>query len=67
MLWRTLSRAVDNFGDLTDRFVDFVVELQKLPDGNQLFKIMPQFRNHWTEFGLTSKTYPAMLLYVLVV
>jgi hypothetical protein len=57
LLWRTLARAVDTFTDLNDRFVEFVVELQKLPDGDHVFEILPQFNNHWTEFGLTTTYY----------
>jgi hypothetical protein len=53
ILWRTLTAAVNTFTELNDRFVAFVVKLQKLPDGNQVFKILPQFNNHWTEFGYT--------------
>jgi hypothetical protein len=55
LLWRTLARAVDTFTDLNDRFVEFIVELQKLPDGDHVFAILPQFNNHWTEFGYSSK------------
>jgi len=54
LLWRTLKEAVDQFTKDNDKLVDFVVELQKLPDGDHVFKQLPQFRNHWTEFGDTS-------------
>jgi hypothetical protein len=55
-LWRTLQQAVDQFVNDNDKFVHFIVEMQKLPDGNHVFKRLPQFRNHWTEFGYTSTT-----------
>jgi hypothetical protein len=54
LLWRTLKESVDQFTENNDRFVDFIVELQKLPDGDHVFKKLPQFREHWTEFGNTS-------------
>jgi hypothetical protein len=54
LLWRTLKEAVDQFTEHNDKFVEFIVELQKLPDGDSVFKILPQFREHWTEFGNTS-------------
>jgi hypothetical protein len=54
LLWRTLKEAVDKFTEHNDKFVDLIVELQKLPDGDHVFKILPQFREHWTEFGNTS-------------
>ncbi|KAH3939849.1 hypothetical protein HBI24_226770 [Parastagonospora nodorum] len=57
LLWRTLCRAVDSFTELNDRFVEFVVELQKLPDGDHVFAILPQFNNHWAEFGYTMTYY----------
>ena len=53
-LWQILQQAVDLFTDDNDKFVDFIVELQKLPDGDHVFKGLPQFSNHWTEFGYTS-------------
>jgi hypothetical protein len=53
-LWRILQQAVDQFTDENDKFFDFIVELQKLPDGDHVFKGLPQFSNHWTEFGFTS-------------
>lgn len=55
-LWRTLQQAVDQFSDDNDEFVNFIVALQKLPDGHHVFKDLPQFSNHWTEFGYTSNT-----------
>ncbi|KAL5115510.1 hypothetical protein ACEQ8H_006573 [Pleosporales sp. CAS-2024a] len=57
LLWRTLARAVDTFAASNDRFVDFVVQLQKLPDGDGVFEMLPQFNNHWTEFGYTMTYY----------
>jgi hypothetical protein len=54
-LWRTLRIAVDQFVDDNNKFVDFIVELQKLPDANHIFQRLPRFRNHWTEFGYTSR------------
>jgi hypothetical protein len=54
LLWRTLKEAVDQFTEHNDKFVEFILELQKLPDGDSVFKILPQFREHWTEFGNTS-------------
>lgn len=55
--WRTLCRAVDTFADLNDRFVEFIVALHKLPDGDHVFATLPQFNNHWTEFGYKMTCY----------
>lgn len=57
VLWRTLVNAVDQFTDCNDKLVEFVVDLQKLPDGDHVFRDPPQFRNHWTEFGYGSTRY----------
>ncbi|KAF2638024.1 hypothetical protein P280DRAFT_405719 [Massarina eburnea CBS 473.64] len=58
-LWHILEEAVDQFTDDIDKFVDFVVELQKLPDGDRVFEQLPQFRNHWTEFGYRMTDWPS--------
>ncbi|KAF2833554.1 hypothetical protein CC86DRAFT_365421 [Ophiobolus disseminans] len=58
-LWRILKDAVDQFPKDTDKFADFVVELQMLPDGDHVFKYLPQFRHHWTEFGFTINDWPS--------
>jgi hypothetical protein len=48
-LWIPIKEAIDQLTEYNDKFVDFVVELQKLPDGDHFFKVMPQFRGFWTE------------------
>jgi hypothetical protein len=55
LLWRTLKRAVDQFTEHNDKFVDFIVEIQRLPDGDHVFGILPQFREHWNEFAEISE------------
>jgi hypothetical protein len=60
-LWRILKEAVDQLTEYNDKFVAFVVELQKLPDGNHVFKSMPQFANHWTEMVGSGTDPPASM------
>ncbi|KAI2617360.1 hypothetical protein GGR54DRAFT_204150 [Hypoxylon sp. NC1633] len=55
-LWTTLEDAVSVFTDQNDKFVDFVLELQRLPDGKGVlgpetwFDDLPLFNDHWTEW-----------------
>ncbi|KAL7624427.1 hypothetical protein AAE478_005991 [Parahypoxylon ruwenzoriense] len=55
-LWSALSEAVDELTDQNDKLADFVLELQRFPDGKGIlgskpwFYDLPLFDNFWTEW-----------------
>ncbi|PVI01373.1 hypothetical protein DM02DRAFT_641888 [Periconia macrospinosa] len=57
LLWRTLLEAINAFQDHNDKFVDFVLALTKLPDGDGVFKDLPEFDQHFTEFALAMQDF----------
>lgn len=54
LLWRTLLEAINAFTDKNDQFVDFVIALMRLNNGDNLIKKSPEFDQHMTEFALGS-------------
>lgn len=49
-LWPLLFAAIARFTDQNDRLVDFVVELQSLPDCNGAFSRLDGLSEYMTEF-----------------
>jgi hypothetical protein len=47
-LWRTISLAIKQFTEFNDKFVELVVELQKIPDTVGYIAGMYDMKMYWT-------------------
>lgn len=63
-IWRLLVDSVEKMTEHNNRFVDFTVELQRLPDCNGGFHSLPFLAEHMTEFSFGCKMYYVLGLIV---
>lgn len=55
-LWIPFGEAIEQFPEMNDRLVDFIVALQQLPDGDGAMHELPYFREYCNEFWLFCKS-----------
>jgi hypothetical protein len=63
-LWCTISLAIKQFTEFSDKFVELVVELQKVSDPAGYIAGMDDMKMYWTEFAFNCKIF-LFLLFLL--